>query len=245
MKPFLTAEWKNLILLTYSVEPNLLEAHLPLGLELDIYKGKAFVSFVAFEFRRTRVKGIPIPFHINFPELNLRYYVRQRRPDGSYRRGVVFIREFVPKRMIALVANRVYNEPYRATPMWTDSHVEEGRLIIQHRMKYGGQEHSWRFVAKNAPFTPPENSTEHFFKEHEWGFGTNHRGQLMHYQVEHPVWRIFPLEERFELKVDFGVLYGETWSFLNHNIPYNIMVAEGSPIKVFPGIVEGKLPPTA
>ncbi|MGK0389042.1 MAG: hypothetical protein ACI94Y_001776 [Maribacter sp.] len=239
MQPFLTAEWKNLILLTYAVDPLALELYLPDGLELDLYKGKAFVSFVAFEFLNTRVKGIPIPFHMNFPEVNLRFYVRHMDKDGNSRRGVVFIKELVPKHMIALVANKVYNEPYYAIPMKGKSVLKEGKWIMDYEMMMGGQKHSWKFIAENTPYTPAEGSTEHFFKEHEWGFGTNHKGQLMHYQVEHPVWRIYPLEKRFGLKVDFGVLYGENWSFLNLQIPYNIMVAEGSPIKVFPGSVVG------
>jgi len=237
MRPFLTAEWKNLILLTYAVNPAVLEPYLPKGLELDLYKGKAFVSFVAFEFLNTKVKGIPIPFHINFPEVNLRFYVRHKDKEGEERRGVVFIKELVPKFMIALVANKVYNEPYQAVPMKGTSALEDSKLVMRYEMKIGSEKFSWKFIAKNEPYFPAEDSTEQFFKEHEWGFGTNHKGQLMHYQVEHPVWKIYPLEERFELKVDFGSIYGEQWSFLNLQIPYNIMVAEGSPIKVFPGSV--------
>lgn len=238
MRPFLTAEWKNLILLTYAVDPTVLEPYLPKGLELDLYKGKAFVSFVAFEFLNTKVKGIPIPFHINFPEVNLRFYVRHKHKEtGEERRGVVFIKELVPKFMIALVANKIYNEPYQAVPMKGKSTLENSDWIMKYEMRIANEKFSWKFIAKNEPYFPSENSTEQFFKEHEWGFGTNHKGQLMHYKVEHPVWKIYPLEERFELKVDFGSIYGEQWSFLNLQIPYNILVAEGSPIKVFPGAV--------
>ncbi len=234
MRPFLTAEWKNLILLTYSVDKSLLEPYLPKGLELDEYKGKSYLSFVAFDFLNTRVKGIPIPFHINFPEVNLRFYVKQKLNDGSYRRGVVFIKELVPKKMIALVANKVYNEPYESCPMKSKVEIKGSDRIIQHQIKYKGVRHEWTFTVANEPYMPDENSTEHFFKEHEWGFGLNHQGQLQIYEVQHPHWKIFPLAERFELKIDYGQIYGEQWSFLNIQIPYNIMVAEGSAIKVFP-----------
>ncbi len=237
MKPFLTAEWRNLILLTYAVEPEFLLPYLPNKVELDLYKEKAFVSFVAFDFLKTKVRGIPVPFHINFPEINLRFYVKYKETDGTYRRGVVFIREFVPKYCIALVANKIYNEPYLFTSMTSQTKIKEEQKTIQHQIKYGGLEHSFQFIVDTKAYFPDENSTEHFFKEHEWGFGTNHKGQLMHYKVEHPFWKIYPIQERFDLKVDFGVLYGEQWSFLNGQIPYNIMVAEGSPIKVFPGVV--------
>lgn len=237
MKPFLTAEWQRLILLTYDVEPFLLEEYLPKGLELDLYKGRAFVSFVAFDFLDTRVKGIKIPFHVDFPEVNLRFYVRQRMDDGQIRRGVVFIKEFVPKPCIATVANRFYNEPYSTIQMKSSYKIEEDKLTINHWLKKGRIEHDLKFIVENKPYFPAEDSTEQFFKEHEWGFGQSKSGKLTVYKVEHPIWRIYPLKTRFEMDIHFDKLYGENWAVLNGKLPYNIMVAEGSPIKVFPNSV--------
>ncbi|MGB1217855.1 MAG: DUF2071 domain-containing protein, partial [Saprospiraceae bacterium] len=111
---------------------------------------------------------------------------------------------------------------------------DENKLGIEFVLEYRKSEFFWRFiVVEDKAFFPAEDSTEHFFKEHEWGFGVNAQGNILEYKVEHPVWRIYPLEDRFELNVDFGILYGEKWSFLNHQIPFNIMVAEGSPVKLF------------
>ncbi len=235
MKPFLTAEWRNLILITYEVEASLLEKYLPKGLQLDQYKGRTFASFVAFDFLNTKVRGLKIPFHINFPEVNLRFYVRRTTPEG-YKRGVVFIREWVPKHCIAWVANRLYNEPYKRANMASKTLIDEQQqLNIQHFLKYKSIEHQWRFKVENAPYYPDEYSTEHFFKEHEWGFGTTKKGALIEYKVEHPKWRIYPLKTRFYLDIDFAQLYGEEWEFLNGQIPYNLLVAEGSAVKVFPG----------
>ena len=94
---------------------------------------------------------------------------------------------------------------------------------------------------ENQPHFPKEDSTENFFKEHEWGFGINKKGQLTEYKVEHPIWKVYPLKERFQINIQFGQLYGKQWDVLNGQIPYNVMVAEGSPIKVFPGkLVQGK-----
>src|SRR4051812_21173831 len=102
--PFLTAEWRNLFLATYAVPPPLLEPHLARGLSLDLRDGQAFVSLVAFEFLHTRVLGVPWPGYRNFGELNLRYYVRHVGKDGVEQRGVSFLREFVPRRLIAWLA---------------------------------------------------------------------------------------------------------------------------------------------
>ena len=91
-----------------------------------------------------------------------------------------------------------------------------------------------RFFTEKTPILPENDSTEAFFKEHEWGFGVNHQGELTTYRVEHPAWKIHPLTRRFQFIWDFGSLYGEKWSFLNNQIPYNIMLAEGSEISVSP-----------
>ena len=113
---FLTAAWRKLIMAQYEVAPQLLERRLPPGLELDLYEGRCFVSLVGFLFDRVRILGLPVPFHTRFEEVNLRYYVRRRLPDGSSRRGVVFVSEIVPKPAIALVASALYGEAYATAP---------------------------------------------------------------------------------------------------------------------------------
>src|SRR5579875_2618177 len=121
--PFLTAEWRHLIMAQYEVPAATLAPYLPSGVELDLFRGACYVSLVGFLFDRVRIKGIAIPFHTRFEEVNLRFYVRRTGPDGASRRGVVFIREFVPRAAITLVANALYQEPYAT--------LSTGRSIIQ------------------------------------------------------------------------------------------------------------------
>ncbi|MBX9449198.1 MAG: DUF2071 domain-containing protein [Taibaiella sp.] len=85
--PFLTAEWKNLLFVNYEIDPDLLLPFLPHGVELDTYDGKCLISLVGFQFFRTRVLGCTVPFHRDFEEVNLRFYVR-RKVDGVWRKGV-------------------------------------------------------------------------------------------------------------------------------------------------------------
>jgi hypothetical protein len=92
---FLTADWRHLAMLNYEINPNVLQRFVPTGTELDQWKGKTFVSIVGFLFLNTRIRGIAIPFHSNFEEVNLRFYVRRYTKEG-WRRGVVFIKELVP-----------------------------------------------------------------------------------------------------------------------------------------------------
>lgn len=227
MSVFLTAEWNYLINITYAVDPEVLLPHLPKGLNLDIVEGKAFVSFVAFEFNDVKVKGFKIPFHRNFPEINLRFYVNR-----NGKRGVVFIKEFVPKYFVALIANKIYNEPYSAVKMNHDLQKTENELKVSHSICINNEWHNISVVTENKPFTPKPSSTEHYFKEHEVGFGKDRKGNTLEYKVEHPIWEIYPIR-KMESTICFEKIYGKEWAFLNAKEPFNTLLAKGSAIKVF------------
>ncbi|MEZ6186589.1 MAG: DUF2071 domain-containing protein [Planctomycetota bacterium] len=225
---FLRAEWRKLCLVTYAVEPARLEPLLPPGLELDLKDGKAFVSLVAFDFTRTRVLGIPWPGYRDFPEVNLRFYVRE-----GEQRGVAFVREFVPRRLIAWIARGLYNEPYRFAPMLSEVEHGPDALRIKHRLLVGGKEHALEVVADPEPAEPPAESTAHFFKEHTWGYGTSRAGALVRYEVRHPVWATYPVRSH-TLSWDWGAVYGEAWADLAQETPVSVVLAEGSPVAVSP-----------
>lgn len=228
MKVFLTAKWHNLINLTYRVPGEKLSPFLPKGLQLDLFEGHAHISLVAFDFVDTKVKNIKIPFHVNFPEINLRFYVR-----AGNRRGVVFIKELVPKHCIAFVAKRLYNEPYAAFPM--ESFVEtqiDGSLRIQHILRKDSREHKIEVIAANDIDIPGPETAAHFFKEHDIGFGTDKKGETLCYAVYHPIWETRTLSS-VKLDFDFGRVYGAEWEFLNEMEPNFPLFAVGSAIKVY------------
>jgi uncharacterized protein YqjF (DUF2071 family) len=236
--PFLRARWADLALVTWRIPADLLRAHLAPGLEPDRLPGDgpeaAYVSFVAFRFLDTQVKGITVPLHSDFPEVNLRAYVRE--VDGG-RRGVIFISELVPKPAIAMVANLLYHEHYRAVPMQLDVHESDDgdTRTIDVRIELGERVHAMRLVGHSLPTVPEPDSIEHFFKEHEWGFGKDGDGNLVVYRVEHPVWACYTTSpDDLELDVDFAELYGEPWSELDRRQPFHVAFAVGSEITVWP-----------
>jgi uncharacterized protein YqjF (DUF2071 family) len=233
-KPFLTAEWRNLFLATYAVPPSLLKPRLPPGLELDTRGGDTFVSLVAFEFLRTAPQFplvrriVPVVALGNFPELNLRFYVRQGRE-----RGVVFVREFVPRRLVAWLARLLYNEPYRAAPLTSTWRDDADSLAMEYRLTWAGREHRVRVTGAKPPLVPGEASDEHFFKEHRWGFGTTRRGRTLRYEVRHPVWEVFPVRS-YAIDLDWAAVYGPEWGFLGKATPCSTVLAAGSPVAVYP-----------
>lgn len=226
--PFLTARWTNLVNLTYAVDPNLLEPHVPDGCTLDVHNGDAFASLVAFDFLETKVFGIGWPGFRDFPELNLRFYVK--RGD---QRGVVFIKEFVPQKLVARMANAFYNEPYHAAKMDSTSTSDD----VSHRFELGitldGHRHSIRAQGTFPTYTPPRDTLAHYFKEHKWGFGRDHKGKTLAYAVEHPEWEIWDLQS-WSLDLDPAALYGKEWGFMANQKPFSALFAVGSRVSVYP-----------
>jgi uncharacterized protein YqjF (DUF2071 family) len=225
---FLTARWSNLFLATYAVPEELLRPRLPSGLELDRRDGQCFVSLVAFDFRDTRVLGVPWPGFRHFPEVNLRFYVRWRE-----QRGVIFLREFVPQRFVARMARTLYNEPYLATPMSSIVKEEPESIHVEHRIAFGGRTHTLAATGARPGFAPVADTVEHFFKEHEWGFGVV-RGRLRRYRVEHTVWEVYPVRD-FRIDIDWATLYGTEWAVLQGATPCSTILAAGSPVIVYTG----------
>jgi uncharacterized protein YqjF (DUF2071 family) len=237
--PFLTARWSNLCLISYLVPRALLEPRLAPGLELDITPGTpddmGAVSLVAFDFLDTRVRSVRWPRHVNFPEINLRFYVRLKGAgDDPSRRGVMFIREFVPRRLISIVARAIYNEPYAPARMTSVTTRTPDTISVEHRMILpGAGTCRIQITAANPPTIPPKDSLEHWFKEHEWGFGRSRAGRLLTYQVHHPVWAIFG-SPCLDLDFDWAGAYGNPWKFLAQARPFSVVLAEGSPVEVHP-----------
>jgi uncharacterized protein len=228
---FLTAEWRKLIMANYPVSPSVLQAYLPAKTELDTWKGQPYVSLVGFMFREVKVKGFSVPFHTTFPEVNLRFYVRFK--EGSeWKRGVVFISEIVPKRVITWVANTLFREHYISLPMRNTNKTDGELLGCAYQWKYKG---SWNELAVNAnalphPLVP--GSPEEFITEHFWGYARVGKQKTAEYQVAHPRWDTYAIRD-YKIGCDFGILYGDGFSWLASQAPQSIFMAEGSPIKVY------------
>ncbi len=235
---FLTAEWRKLIMAQYAIDPAILTPYLPGGLELDLYDNGSqrfcFVSLVGFLFTRVRLKGIAIPFHTHFEEVNLRFYVRRNLPDGSHRRGVVFISEIVPKPAITLVARALYGEAYstaRTRHAWsTTPNALDVRYDWLHQNR-------WQTISAQAT-APPEpiapGSMEEFITEHFWGYTKRRNQSTGEYGVAHPSWQVYPLHSA-HIEADFGSLYGPAFAPLTQRTPDHVLLAEGSAIAIRSG----------
>ena len=231
-KIFLTAEWRKLALAQYAVDADILNKYLPRHTELDDWKGKYYVSLVAFMFVDVKLRGFNIPYHTNFEEVNLRFYVKYK--DGEeWKRGVVFIKEIVPLPAITFVANTIYKENYQTLPMkhvWIE---QEHQLEVDYLWK----NKIWNKFSVTASSKAEEiaiGSEEEFITEHYWGYTKIGLNRTSEYGVEHTRWQAYPIKN-FKIEVDFGINYGSDFAFLNNATPDSVMLAEGSEISVLKG----------
>ncbi len=229
MRKFLTARWEDLIMANYEVDPALLAPRVPPGTEIDLYDGCCFVSVVGFMFRDTRVLGLPVPFHINFEEVNLRFYVK-REVGGELRRAVCFVKEIVPRFAIATVARVLYGEPYEC---WRMDHRRTSGNVAYTWSK-AGRTNRLSVEIEQSQGVPAAGSHGEFIIEHYWGYTRRGGTRVDEYKVEHPKWELFAVNNPV-IDVDFGAVYGGEFAFLTDADPYSVLLARGSAISVYKG----------
>jgi len=219
-------------MLNYEVPADLLVPLVPAQVELDRWSGTLYVSVVGFLFRHTRVLGLSIPGHRTFEEVNLRFYVR-REANGEMRRGVVFVREIVPRHAIAVAARLLYNEPYRALPM--RHRLETGADAVVHREFAWRASPSWTWLSATTEGPPRPlvaNSEEEFITEHYWGYTRQRDGGTIEYRVDHPRWNVWNARSP-RLSGDLASVYGNAFARVLAGEPRSAFVADGSPVTVF------------
>jgi uncharacterized protein len=229
VQSFLSANWRYLAMLNYVVDPRLIRPFVPPGTEVDYENGETFLSVVGFLFLNTRLLGFPIPLHRDFEEVNLRFYVRRKSAD-TWRRGVVFVRELVPRRAIALVARAFYGERYFALPM--KHHIEhvDLSLKVEYSWRRGKKWESLKMGAAGESQSISAGSHAEFITEHYWGY-TCVRAGCSEYRVEHPRWKIWNATN-FEFNADVGTLYGEQFVETLNQPPRSAFIADGSAIAI-------------
>jgi uncharacterized protein len=231
---FLSAEWRHLVMLNYEISPHLLTPYIPPGTELDSFHGKTLISLVGFRFLSTKLFGfLPLPFHTNFDEVNLRFYVC-RQHGATLRRGVVFIREIVPRRAIAQLARFIYGENYSSHPMRHAISGNGAGLRAEYQWQFKGEWCCLCAEALGSPAHPSDGSLDQFITEHYWGYTARPHRESLEYHVSHVPWRVWTATSAcFEGAAD--ALYGPGFGEILRRPPDSAFIADGSPVLVSTG----------
>jgi uncharacterized protein len=227
---FLTAEWNNLIMANYIIDPAILKKYIPPKTELDVYNGNVYVSLISFMFQKTKLLGVSIPFHSNFEEVNLRFYVRYN-DNGQWKRGAVFIKEIVPKPAISLIANMLYHEKYSTMRMKHFFHHNEQNINLGYHWKFKNKWNKLEATTAPVPLPMRPGSEEEFIAEHYWGYSKYNDTTTFEYNVQHPAWQVYKVKD-YVIDCDFRGLYGNQFAFLQMLQPSSVFMAKGSPISI-------------
>ena len=236
--PFLTANWRDLVLLSYEADPGVLARYLPRGVELDTWEGKHLISIVGLQFRDTRVLGVPLPLYRSYPQVNLRFYVR-RRAEEQWRRGVVFIKQIVPHQLIAMVARLAYQEKFAFAPVRhsVESVPDSGNV---RRVSYQwSSRQEWNRMSVSVSGEPElsgEGSLQEYIAERYYGYNQQRNGSTLEYRVAHPRWRIWCASNP-ELSCNVAEVYGTEFAESLGGQPFSAFAAEGSGVTVYQGVI--------
>ncbi|MDX2190994.1 MAG: DUF2071 domain-containing protein [Bacteroidota bacterium] len=230
MKTFLKANWQNIIMANYKIDVHILLPYLPKGVELDLYEGECYVSLVGFLFKDSVIFNTPIPFLGTFEEVNLRFYVI-RKVDNEKRRGVVFINETVPNKIVAGVANLLYKEHYISVPTRHDWTFANDIKEICYQWKVNSKWNTIKVKALTNYMPISTKSMEEYIFEHYYGYTKVNDFQSIEYKVNHPTWHVNTILD-YEITCDFNAFYGPDFEILNHTKPHSVMIAEGSDVEI-------------
>jgi len=226
---FLRANWENLIMANYEIEPSTLAPYLPKGVELDFYNNKTYVSLVGFMFKNTRLFGLPIPFFGSFEEINLRFYVKKIE-NRKTKKGVVFINETVPFKIVALLANKLYKEHYISIPTKNSIDITENK-DIKFEWKINDRWNSLAVKSDTNKYKIEQGTIEEFIFERYFGFTKLSASSTQEYKIHHPKWMTHKILNS-QIDCDFRSMYGDSFSILNNQTPESILLAEGSQVSV-------------
>lgn len=230
MAIFLKAKWQNIIMANYTVPESLLLPYLPKGIELDLFENKAYISLVGFLFKKTKLFNIPIPYFGTFEEVNLRFYVK-RKEGNELKRGVVFINETVPYKVVAYLANKLYNESYSTVKTRHKFEFKNELKKIEYQWQLNNKWNRIYAEAKNVAKSMVPGSLEEFIYEHYYGYAKVNQQETEEYKIYHPSWKVNTILQS-DIICDFKSMYGNSFEYLNEQIPKSIFIAEGSAIEI-------------
>ena len=230
MAIFLKANWEDIIMANYEIDPKILIPFVPKGVELDLHNGKCYVSLVGFMFKNTKLFNIPIPYFGNFEEINLRFYVK-RKEGNIVKRGVVFINETIPYPVVAWVANKLYNEHYTVVPTKHEIITKQSSTDVKFEWLLNKKWNSIAVTKSNTCQKMEQHSLESFIYEHYFGYTKTAKNETEEYKLQHPSWKISEVLD-YNIDCDFEAMYGKSFSVLNQTQPEAVFIAEGSSVGI-------------
>jgi uncharacterized protein YqjF (DUF2071 family) len=184
--------WNDLLFMHWPVPAAALRSLIPSALELDLYDGRAWIGVVPFLMTDVRPSAAPRFLASNFPELNVRTYVRYKG-----RSGVWFCSLDAAHRPTVWGARRFFHLPYHFASM---SCVRTGDVIDYRSRRRSDPtvELACRYRPIGEPRHTAEGELDHWLTARYCLFSANAAGEIFRCDVRHPPWRLQPAEAEIE-----------------------------------------------
>lgn len=229
-KVFLRANWLRLASANYIIDPSILDKHLPNGTELEDHNGEYYVSLVAFRYCKTRLLNVRVPYHNNFEEINLRFYVKREITPGKWRSEVAFTKLFFPRPALTLVAKYMYKENYETLKMRHSWSENENYLLTSYGLNKNGW-NNFEIKSDKKSMKIDSNSSEFFFSKQYWGTSQiDHKSSTI-YKIEHPDWEAYNVFN-WNVSFDFKTIFGPEFKHLTDTQPDSVHLFKGSEVIV-------------
>jgi uncharacterized protein YqjF (DUF2071 family) len=184
-RPWLmTQSWHDLLFAHWTIAPALLRRKVPDVFPLDLLDGRAWVGVVPFHMTNVAPRGVPsLPWVSEFPELNVRTYVRVGDKPGIY-----FFSLDAGSAIAATAARTLLALPYYTA----DITVELSGTRVNYRSARRGGESDARFEAMYEPTSdvvrPLTGTIEYFLTERYCLYNLRHGGRPYRLDIHHPPW---------------------------------------------------------
>jgi len=188
--------WHDLLFAHWPVPADALRAHLPPGLDLDLFEGEAWLGLVPFRMTGVRPRLTPgVPGAMSFPEINLRTYVTAPE-DGAPRPGVWFFSLDATSRLAVRAARATFQVPYFDARMSCEPRGQDG-IRYSHRRTHRGAPPA-AFEADYAPMGDLDparpGSLEHWLIERYCMYGADRQRRPYRAHIHHVSWPLQPAQ---------------------------------------------------
>jgi uncharacterized protein len=189
----MTQTWHDLLFAHWPIEPAMLRDKVPSEFPLDVFDDTAWLGIVPFHMTNVAPRGVPsLPWISEFPELNVRTYVRVNEKPGIY-----FFSLDAGSTLAVQAARSLLNLPYYTAAMRVTSETD-GIEYESHRDDSSSPATFFaRYRPVGAPFEAAGGSLEYFLTERYCLYNRDHSGAPYRLEIHHPPWSLQPADSAF------------------------------------------------
>lgn len=181
--------WENILFLHFHVPKEIIEPQIPSQLDIDCFEGKAWIGLIPFYMREIARRPFPpVPGLKEFPEFNVRTYVRH-----GNRRGIWFFSLDITNRLAAWAARTLFHLPYRTASMQCPRD-EKGWVHYLSHEPHSGQCFQARYRPSSGPLPADPLSFIHWASERYCLFTSDNKNHLFRGDIHHPPWTFYRAE---------------------------------------------------